>query len=135
MTNTDTQSVYSVFMEAVGHWPERPLFNVLVETSEIYGISPGEILYAEAQNEVERLASRLADAGYERGHRVMLSLENRPEFFLWWLALNKLGISVVPINPDLRALSAMLNRFWQLQFLHVVNTCAGRSKRRVFLLM
>ena len=30
-------------------------------------------------------------------------LENRPAFFLHWFALNALGVSVVPINPDLRA--------------------------------
>ncbi|MCB1292912.1 MAG: AMP-binding protein, partial [Mycobacterium sp.] len=29
--------------------------------------------------------------------------ENRPDFFLIWLALNRLGASAVPINPDLRA--------------------------------
>ena len=36
------------------------------------------------------------------GHRVALLLENRPEFFLHYLALNALGTSVVPINPDYR---------------------------------
>jgi len=34
--------------------------------------------------------------------RVALLLENRPVFFIVWLALNRLGVSVVPINPDLR---------------------------------
>jgi acyl-CoA synthetase (AMP-forming)/AMP-acid ligase II len=29
-------------------------------------------------------------------------LENRPEFFVWLLALNRIGASVVPVNPDLR---------------------------------
>ena len=42
------------------------------------------------------------DAGYGPGHRVGLMLENRPSFFLHWLALNQLGVSVVPLNPDLR---------------------------------
>jgi Acyl-CoA synthetases (AMP-forming)/AMP-acid ligases II len=31
-----------------------------------------------------------------------LLLENRPVFFLHWLALNALGVSIVPINPDVR---------------------------------
>ena len=35
--------------------------------------------------------------------RVALLLENRPDYFLFWLALNRLRASVVPINPDLRA--------------------------------
>jgi acyl-CoA synthetase (AMP-forming)/AMP-acid ligase II len=32
----------------------------------------------------------------------MLLLENRPQFFLWLLALNRIGAAVVPVNPDLR---------------------------------
>ena len=29
-------------------------------------------------------------------------LENRPAVFVHWFALNRLGASVVPLNPDLR---------------------------------
>src|SRR4030095_3178045 len=41
-------------------------------------------------------------AGYGHGHRVALLLENRPEFFFHFLALNALGASIVPVNPDYR---------------------------------
>src|SRR4030095_7823391 len=41
-------------------------------------------------------------AGYGHGHRVALLLENRPEFFFHFLALNALGVSIVPVNPDYR---------------------------------
>ena len=47
-------------------------------------------------------ATRYAAAGYGHGHRVALLLENRPEFFFHYLALNALGCSIVPINPDYR---------------------------------
>jgi acyl-CoA synthetase (AMP-forming)/AMP-acid ligase II len=40
---------------------------------------------------------------YGHGHRVGVLLENRPDFFLHWFALNALGVSLVPLNPDLRA--------------------------------
>ena len=43
-------------------------------------------------------------AGYGPGHRVGLLLENRPAFFFHWFALNALGCSIVPINPDLRVI-------------------------------
>jgi acyl-CoA synthetase (AMP-forming)/AMP-acid ligase II len=43
-----------------------------------------------------------ASAGYGHGHRVALLLENRPEFFFHYLALNALGSGIVPINPDYR---------------------------------
>ena len=35
--------------------------------------------------------------------RVAVLLENRPDFFIIFAALNKIGASIVPINPDLRA--------------------------------
>lgn len=59
--------------------------------------SYGEILAA-----VEGLRERFAASGYSSGARVALLLENRPDFFIHWLALNALGVSIVPINPDLR---------------------------------
>jgi acyl-CoA synthetase (AMP-forming)/AMP-acid ligase II len=61
-----------------------------------------EMCYAEAARNVGRLRADYAAAGYGLGHRVALLLENRPEFFLHYLALNGLGASVVPINPDYR---------------------------------
>ena len=48
-------------------------------------------------------AQRYAAAGYGHGHRAGLLLENRPDFFLHWFALNALGVGVVPINNDMRA--------------------------------
>ncbi len=96
-------SVYTAFAVAAAHWPERPFVNVLPETAEAYGIPSGETSYAVAMAEVERLRAMYAAAGYAPGERVMLLLENRPAFFLHWFALNALGLSVVPVNPDLRA--------------------------------
>ncbi len=111
MIKDQTATVYEAFAHAVGQWPARPFLNVLQETAEVYDIDTGEITYAQAASEVARLTHLLQDAGYVKGQRVMLLMENRPAFFLWWLALNALGISVVPVNPDLRAaeLAYMIN--------------------------
>lgn len=63
--------------------------------------SPRQIwTYADALAEVGALRERYRRAGYGPGHRVALMLENRPAHFLHWLALNGLGVSVVPLNPD-----------------------------------
>ena len=51
---------------------------------------------------VEMTIAGYREAGYGAGMRVGLLLENRPEFFRHWMALNALGISIVPINPDLK---------------------------------
>lgn len=66
-------------------------------------MAAGETAYAAAQSEIVRLRGAYAAAGYGHGHRVGLLLENRPAFFRHWFALNGLGVSVVPINADLRA--------------------------------
>jgi len=58
--------------------------------------------YAAAAQEMERLRQRYEAAGIGAGHRVALLLENRDVFFFHWLALNALGASIVPINPDYR---------------------------------
>jgi len=59
--------------------------------------------YGEALARIEALRAAYAAAGYGHGACVALLLENRPEFFWHWLALNALGVSMLPINPDLRA--------------------------------
>jgi acyl-CoA synthetase (AMP-forming)/AMP-acid ligase II len=59
--------------------------------------------YGEAIANVEALRAGYAAAGYGRGACVALLLENRPEYVWHWLALNGLGVSIMPINPDLRA--------------------------------
>ncbi|ANP38753.1 AMP-dependent synthetase and ligase [Phaeobacter gallaeciensis] len=97
------QTVFGAFAESAARWPDRPFLNVLPETAEIYGIDTGEITYAEALKTVQDHVAEIEAAGYVKGQRVMVLLENRPSYFLWWLAFNALGISVVPVNPDLRA--------------------------------
>src|SRR3982750_2608728 len=71
-------------------------------TAQAYGIAAGVITWGEAASQVERLRAGYAAAGYGHGHRVGLLLENRPAFILHWLALNALGVSVVPINAEMR---------------------------------
>ncbi len=96
------ETVYDAFVLAQRRYGERPFLCVLPEVAAVYGINPGELTYADARAQVDILADRLAGAGYGCGQRVGLLLQNRPLYFLTWFALNALGVSVVPINPDLR---------------------------------
>lgn len=96
-------TVYDTFAQSAARWPDRPMLNVMSGTAKIYDIAAGEITYQSALNQVDDWANRLASAGYGQGMRIALLLENRPVYFLIWLAANRLGASVVPINPDLRA--------------------------------
>lgn len=97
-----TRTVFDVFAQAAETHGDRPWLSVTPETAAAYGIEPGDITYAQALRAVQHLRTQYARAGYHRGHRVGLLLENRPSFFLHWFALNALGVSIVPLNPDLR---------------------------------
>jgi acyl-CoA synthetase (AMP-forming)/AMP-acid ligase II len=96
-------SVYHRFIETASIHGERTFMAVLPETAAIYGIAAEEISYREAWTRIDHLREAYRRAGFGLGHRVGLLLENRPAFFLHWFALNSLGASVVPINPDLRS--------------------------------
>lgn len=61
-----------------------------------------EFTYGQARAAVLGLRQAYGAAGFGHGHRVALLLENRPEFFFHYLALNALGCGIVPINPDYR---------------------------------
>lgn len=95
--------MFAAFMATAEQHAASPFLCVLPETAAAYGIPPGEITYAAARERIATLHTAYTRAGYGHGHRVGLLLENRPDYFLHWLALNALGVSVVPINPDLRS--------------------------------
>ncbi|WP_199849515.1 long-chain-fatty-acid--CoA ligase [Blastococcus sp. Marseille-P5729] len=54
--------------------------------------------WAQLADRSRRLASALADAGVERGDRVIIMITNRPEFLEAVIATNVLGAVAVPIN-------------------------------------
>jgi carnitine-CoA ligase len=58
--------------------------------------------YSELDQETDRFAAGLAEAGVHRGDRVAALLQNRPEFPLLWFALAKLGAILVPLNTALK---------------------------------
>ena len=59
-----------------------------------------EINYQDTFEQTNALEESLRQAGYGLGHRVAVALDNRPEQIIFRLALNKIGASCVPINPD-----------------------------------
>jgi acyl-CoA synthetase (AMP-forming)/AMP-acid ligase II len=101
-TVTPATTVYGRFRETAIRRGGAGFLNVLPETADIYGIAAGEISYRAMLDRVERWRTAFANRGYGEGHRVGLLLQNRPVFIELWFALNALGASVVPINPDLR---------------------------------
>ncbi|MBX9939494.1 MAG: AMP-binding protein [Candidatus Obscuribacterales bacterium] len=58
--------------------------------------------YSDIQHKVSHLSEKLARQGLRKGDRVAIYLFNSPEFVVSFLALNNLGITVVPVNPLLK---------------------------------
>jgi crotonobetaine/carnitine-CoA ligase len=99
----DETTIGQAFFAAAETYSDRPFLCAPVHAQRAYHPSGYEIDYATAAAEVRRLMARYRAAGLGLGHRVAMLLENRPEHFLHKLALNAIGVSCVPINPDYRA--------------------------------
>jgi acyl-CoA synthetase (AMP-forming)/AMP-acid ligase II len=102
----DEPTVHQAFRQVAHAGPGRPFLCVLPEVAARYGIAAGEMTYGRALAAVDGLAARFAAAGYGHGHRAGLLLENRPSFFLNWLALNALGVSPRDLVAILQALKS-----------------------------
>ncbi len=94
-------SVCQAFRDAVATYCEQPFVHIPASAANSYANSAVDLTYAQASRRVDELQARYRAAGYGRGQRVGLLLENRADFFLHWFALNSLGVSVVPINGDM----------------------------------
>jgi crotonobetaine/carnitine-CoA ligase len=96
------KTVYDVFAATAAAAPDNPFLCAPPAPTRPYHPDGVEYTYAQVMAEVDRLRTAYREAGYGHGHRVALLLENRPEFFFHYLALNALGCGIVPINPDYR---------------------------------
>ena len=95
-------TIGDAFRRSVDRFPDRGFIAVPSAEGRGYHEAGLELSYGAASRAVDALAERYREAGYGHGHRVAVALDNRPEHVLHRLALNALGISCVPINPDYR---------------------------------
>jgi acyl-coenzyme A synthetase/AMP-(fatty) acid ligase len=96
-----SQSVYQCFTETVQQNSSRPFLHIPAVSAAGYFDGDVDLSYGEAREQIERLKQQYSDRGYGPGHRVAILLENRAAFFLHWIALNGLGVSVVPVNGEM----------------------------------
>lgn len=99
---TDQQTLDDAFRTVVARRPGLACLCVPPSPGRDYAPGGLEWTYGELAARVEAAAGTYRRAGYGHGHRVALLLENRPDFMVHFLALNRLGICVVPVNPDYR---------------------------------
>jgi acyl-CoA synthetase (AMP-forming)/AMP-acid ligase II len=84
------------------------VFTAFEQTARAHGAKPFlqfypeklELSYSQTRERIGEIARAYSRKGYTQGHRVALKLPNCADFLLHFLALNSLGIAVVPMNPD-----------------------------------
>lgn len=94
------QSPFELLTLQAALWPDKPLLILPDAVRRLWQLEAHVWTYAETLAETHRVAEAYRAQGYGPGHRVALLYENRPHHFFHWLALNSLGVSVVPLNPD-----------------------------------
>jgi acyl-CoA synthetase (AMP-forming)/AMP-acid ligase II len=94
------ETIFEAFKASAAAAPHNAFVCVPAGTS--YAPGGFEWTYVDVMQRVAALAELYRQAGYGLGHRVALLVENRPDYFIHLLALNAVGASVVPVNPDHR---------------------------------
>ena len=94
------ETIFEALQASAAAAPDNAFICVPKGTS--YAPDGLEWTYAEVLQRATELAVRYEEAGYGPGHRVALLLENRADHFIHLFALNAVGASVVPVNPDHR---------------------------------
>jgi len=97
-THSSDDSVSALFEKAAAAHSDRDFLHVPSEACRDYSPVAATVTYAGARVRMAALAARFQAGGYGPGHRIAVALDNRPEFFLHFLALNSLGASIVPLN-------------------------------------
>jgi acyl-CoA synthetase (AMP-forming)/AMP-acid ligase II len=83
-------TVYAAFEHTALRHGAKPFFHL-----------PGGS-YRESLQRIRDIAGRYRAQGYGAGHRVALLLPSGAAFLFHFLALNSLGASIVPLNPEYR---------------------------------
>lgn len=96
-------TIGGMFADTVSRHAGRPFLIILSNADRAYDRDGLVLTYADAAAGIATLAEAYRSAGYGLGSRVALLLENRPDYVLHKFAINAVGATVVPINPDNRA--------------------------------
>lgn len=95
-------SVYKQWVASVERFSHCEFLHIPASAAKAYHDGDITLTYSELNEQLKPWKAAYDKAGYGVGHRVALLLENRPDFFVHWFALNALGVSVVPINGDMQ---------------------------------
>ncbi|HEX2140264.1 MAG TPA: AMP-binding protein [Woeseiaceae bacterium] len=94
----NANSIFEAFCDAAATFGTRPFLRAPATGTNGGAVPPVSWTYGEARREVGRLQRLYAAHGLEADARVAVAFDSRPDVYLHLLALNGLGISVVPVN-------------------------------------
>ena len=96
MIKISGKTISQAFKEACEKWPEK-IFLCSPSQSTCHLI---ELTFKQVAELVELWSNILREAGYGSGQRVAILVGTNTNHYIFKLALNDLGISCVPVNPD-----------------------------------
>lgn len=91
-------SVFDAFRHAAHKHENRPFLRAPAISTNAYASGELACSYGEAKVRTDQINGAYASRGLDVGDRVALVLDNRLDIYLHLLALNALGVSVVPLN-------------------------------------
>ena len=100
---SDGTTIGDAFSRASVAYSDQPFLAVPSGSHRAWHRHGWEITFSAALRQVDEFAAHYRAKGFGHGHRIAMLLDNRPEHFLHKFALNTLGASCVPINPDYHA--------------------------------
>ncbi len=92
------QSVYEAFINTTRQVAKRPFIYAPAEAAKRYASGAVSYSYEQAEAAVQQLRNAYAGQHLSEGARVAIAYDSRPDVYLHLLALNSLGLSVVPLN-------------------------------------
>jgi acyl-CoA synthetase (AMP-forming)/AMP-acid ligase II len=105
LTDVDPRTfgtLYDSLKRAVDRFADRLAYMVPPMEGRAYHPAGASWTWRETMDRVSALREVYQESGYGLGHRIAILFDQRPEFLFHYFALNSLGVSVVPINPDYR---------------------------------
>lgn len=93
-------TLYDSFKKTVESYPDNPALRIPKKKDRDYYPEGFEITWKELKIEVDKFIKLYKASNFGVGNRVAILFNQRPEFFFHYLALNSLGASIVPVNPD-----------------------------------
>ncbi len=99
---SEIKNIADLFFQTAGRFPDNPFLYVPQETAEIYNQQTRTYSYKQAVDFVTKWRDIFMQMNIGIGTRIGVALENRPEFFLYFIALNSVGASLVPLNVEMQ---------------------------------